>query len=65
VLNLRGRKSMWQWLGEVKLRDAMFLLRALRRTQRMMEPEHYLSEHSLAPPDESVVASATVLRATG
>ena len=47
VLNLRGRKSVWRWLQEVKLRDALFLLNALRRTQRMMDPQHYLAEHDL------------------
>jgi hypothetical protein len=65
VLNLRGRKSMWQWLREVKLRDAVFLLGALRRTQRMMDPEHYLTEYALASPGESIVTSVPRFRATG
>jgi len=60
VLNLRGRKSMWQWLQEVKLRDAIFLMRALTRTQRMMDPEHYLSEYALAAPAESVVRLTSI-----
>jgi hopanoid C-3 methylase len=47
VLNLRGRKSLWRWLREVDVRNAVFLLRALKRTQRMMSPEHYLSEYRL------------------
>jgi hopanoid C-3 methylase len=47
VLNLRGRKSIWQWLRQVDLRNAPFLLRALRRSQRMMDPRHYLAEHQL------------------
>ena len=47
VLNLRGRKSVWQWLREVDLRNALFLMRALRRTQRMMDPAHYLAEYDL------------------
>ena len=38
VLNLGGRKSLWKWLRDVDLRNAMFLLRALSRTQRMMDP---------------------------
>jgi radical SAM superfamily enzyme YgiQ (UPF0313 family) len=54
VLNLRGRKSMWQWLREVHPRNAMFLMRALRRTQRMMDPDHYLAEYDLGSPAESV-----------
>jgi hypothetical protein len=48
VLNLGGRKTVWQWLREVDVRNAPFLLRALRRTQRMMKPAHYLDEHRLA-----------------
>ena len=42
VLNLRGRKKVWQWLREVDPRNALFLMRALRRTQRMMDPAHYM-----------------------
>jgi radical SAM superfamily enzyme YgiQ (UPF0313 family) len=57
VLNLSGRKSVWQWLRQVKARDAWFLLRALRRTQRMMDPAHYLAEYDLARGDESLTAS--------
>ena len=34
VLNLRGRKNLWQWLREVDPRNALFLLRALGRTQK-------------------------------
>ena len=49
VLNLRGRKRLTQWLRDVDLRNLPFLLRALRRTQRMMEPAHYLEEYDLAP----------------
>jgi hopanoid C-3 methylase len=45
VLNLKGRKSVWQWLREVDPRNALFLLRALKRTQRMMAPEHYVAEY--------------------
>ena len=54
VLNLRGRKSLWQWMREVDPRHALFLIRALRRTQRMMQPAHYLAEYDLAPPAESI-----------
>jgi radical SAM superfamily enzyme YgiQ (UPF0313 family) len=56
VLNLGGRKSMWQWLREVHPRNAMFLMRALRRTQRMMDPDHYVAEYDLGSPAESVAA---------
>ncbi len=47
VLNLRGRKRFWQWMREVEIRHALFLIRALRRTQRMMEPKHYLEEYNI------------------
>jgi len=56
VLNLRGRKKIWQWLREVDPRNALFLMRALRRTQHLMSPPHYLKEYDLAPPAESVAA---------
>jgi radical SAM superfamily enzyme YgiQ (UPF0313 family) len=48
VLNLRGRKSVWRWMREVDPRNLPFLLRALKRTQRMMSPEHYVAEYDKA-----------------
>ena len=48
VLNLKGRKSIWQWMREVEPRNLLFLLQALRRTQRMMEPQHYIDEYAVA-----------------
>lgn len=62
VLNLRGRKSLWQWMRQVDPRNALFLLRALHRTQKMMDPAHYLAECDLVPAAESVTAR---LRALG
>ncbi len=56
VLNLRGRKSMWQWLREVDPRNAIFLMRALGRTQRLMQPAHYLAEHDLAAAPDAYAA---------
>jgi len=56
VLNLRGRKKVWQWLREVDLANALFLMKALRRTQHMMSPAHYMKEYDLAPAAESVAA---------
>ncbi len=61
VLNLGGRKSVWQWLREVDLRNAAFLLKALARTQRMMEPKHYLAEYDLGRPAESVASAGAVI----
>jgi radical SAM superfamily enzyme YgiQ (UPF0313 family) len=60
VLNLRGRKSLWRWMREVDPRNALFLLRALRRTQRMMNPAHYLAEYDLATSAEAVTARMPV-----
>ncbi len=59
VLNLRGRKSLWAWMREVDLRNALFLLRALRRTQRMMDPAHYLAEHDLTAPAASAALGSS------
>jgi len=56
VLNLKGRKRLSQWLREVDVRNLPFLLRALRRTQRMMDPSHYLHEYSLAPAADMLLA---------
>jgi len=60
VLNLRGRKKVWQWLREVDPRNALFLMQALRRTQHLMQPDHYLEEYDLAPPAESIVSRTPV-----
>jgi radical SAM superfamily enzyme YgiQ (UPF0313 family) len=57
VLNLRGRKSLWQWMREVDPMNALFLLRALRRTQKMMDPAHYMDEYDLAPEGEPALAT--------
>ena len=58
ILNLGGRKRLGQWLSEVELRNAPFLLKALIRSQRMMKPSHYLREHNLAAPAQAVSAVA-------
>jgi radical SAM superfamily enzyme YgiQ (UPF0313 family) len=58
VLNLRGRKSLWQWLREVDFRNLPFLLRALSRTQRMMDPAHYMAEYDLGRADHRPALSA-------
>jgi len=64
VLNLRGRKSVWRWLREVDPRNAIFLMRALRRTQRMMDPAHYLAEYDLGTDSTSLVGSGRVAEAS-
>jgi len=44
VLNLRGQKKWWRWLPQVRLRDVPRLVRILVRTQRLMDPQHYLGQ---------------------
>jgi radical SAM superfamily enzyme YgiQ (UPF0313 family) len=61
VLNLRGRKSLWRWMREVDPRNMLFLLRALRRTQRMMSPEHYLSDYAARLPGAAQLPGARSL----
>jgi hopanoid C-3 methylase len=48
VLNLSGQKRWWHWLREVEIRNAWFLVQALRRTQQMLDTRHYIAEHRLA-----------------
>ena len=50
ILNLGGHKSWWDWAKQVRVADLAALTRMLLRTQRMMRPEAYLSEHRLAEP---------------
>ena len=54
---------MWQWLRQVDPRNALFLMRALGRTQRMMDPAHYLAEYDLTTADQSVVAARRAVEA--
>ena len=59
VLNLKGRKSVWQWMREVDPRNLVFLLRALCRTQRMMSPDHYIAEYDLAAEQRRFISPET------
>ena len=43
--------------AQVEPRNALFLLKALRRTQRMMDPQHYLEEYDLGSPADSVTGA--------
>jgi radical SAM superfamily enzyme YgiQ (UPF0313 family) len=47
VLNLRGQKKWWRWLPQVRLRDLPRLARILTRTQRLMDPQHYLAQTTI------------------
>jgi radical SAM superfamily enzyme YgiQ (UPF0313 family) len=55
ILNLSGNKPWRDWARQVRARDLLFLTRMLLRTQRMMHPEAYLREHSLAQSDRRVL----------
>ena len=61
VLNLRGSKRWWQWIRDVKPQHFLFLMRALLRTQRLMDPRCYLSEHHLAPAGTHATGHGAVL----
>jgi hypothetical protein len=65
VLNLKGRKSIWRWLREVDPRNAWFLLQALRRTQRLMEPAHYLADYELAASVDPLLAQRSAQSVLG
>ncbi len=47
VLNLHGQKKWWSWLSQVRLRDIPRLYQILTRTQRLMDPEHYLAQTAI------------------
>jgi len=51
VLNVAGRKKWWQWLKDVRVRDIPRLARILARTQVLMDPQAYLRESRLPPPE--------------
>ena len=50
VLYLQGRKKWWSWLSQVRIRDLPRLARILARTQRLMDPQHYLAQTAIAEP---------------
>jgi hopanoid C-3 methylase len=50
VLNTAGEKSWSYWLKHVKLSEIPFLVRVLRRTQKLMSGSAYLNEHAAGPP---------------
>jgi radical SAM superfamily enzyme YgiQ (UPF0313 family) len=47
VLYLQGQKKWWHWMPQVRLRDIPRLARILARTQRLMDPEHYLARSAI------------------
>jgi len=51
VLNLSGSKPWWKWVSQIKPKQFPLLMRALFRTQRLMDPRYYMSEHCLLPQD--------------
>lgn len=50
VLNTAGEKGWSTWLKQVKLRQIPFLVRVLRRTQKLMDASAYVREHASGPP---------------
>lgn len=63
VLNLSGSKPWYKWLGQIKLRQAPLLMKALFRTQRMMDPAFYLAEHDLLPTEAGTCTQVAAERA--
>jgi len=62
ILNLQGRKRWHDWARQVRPWQVPYLTRVLLRTQRMMRPEAYLSEHG---PAAGATAATHVARAGG
>jgi radical SAM superfamily enzyme YgiQ (UPF0313 family) len=58
VLNLKGEKKLWQWLAHAKPRHWLHLVRVLQRTQRMMQPSHYVQDHALLQAEPNAQALA-------
>jgi radical SAM superfamily enzyme YgiQ (UPF0313 family) len=56
VLYLQGQKPWWKWIPNLRIRDAPRLARILRRTQRLMDPEVYLSQCALNDPMQAGAA---------
>ena len=50
VLNTAGEKRWSYWLKQVKLSQIPFLVKVLRRTQKLMDAGAYLREHAAGPP---------------
>jgi radical SAM superfamily enzyme YgiQ (UPF0313 family) len=64
VLNLSGSKPWYKWIGQIKLRQFPLLMRALARTQRLMDPAYYLAEHSLLPTEAGTCTEAAARQTT-
>jgi hypothetical protein len=57
VLNLSGRKPWYKWVSQIKPRQFPLLMRALLRTQRLMDPQYYMAEHCLLASDSMAPAA--------
>jgi hypothetical protein len=57
VLNLKGQKKWWEWIAHTRVRDWPHIATVLRRTQKMLDPAHYLHEHRLVAATGSVAHS--------
>ncbi len=50
VLNTAGERDWWYWIRQVKMKEIPFVIRVLKRTQKIMNAEAYLAEHRAGPP---------------
>jgi hopanoid C-3 methylase len=53
VLNLAGKKKLWNWFTQVKAAKIPRLIRILWRTQKLMNPKVYLAETMASPVADS------------
>jgi radical SAM superfamily enzyme YgiQ (UPF0313 family) len=62
ILNTAGEKSWIDWMKQVRPAQMAYLIRVLRRTQRMMKADAYLAEHEAgsAAPVEILSGAASV-----
>jgi hopanoid C-3 methylase len=58
VLNTAGQKKLTQWLKEVQLTQIPHIIAIMRRTQRLMDVNAYLAEHTPAVVPGCTVRSA-------
>jgi len=59
ALNARGAKSLWSYVKQVRPRDIPFVLRVLKQSRRLFDPDAYLAE--TFPPGPSIPLPQTAL----
>jgi hypothetical protein len=62
ILNLGGAKRFRDWVGQIPWKQVPYLTRVLLRTQRMMRPQCYLSEHAARGAGAPAATASSTLR---